>query len=403
MCQPLNSELLLPHQGSHIYHRHSMAANTLFQLHFPSYVDRRSSSTPEKHISSSPPLLALGMLQWGTTAIDDKIINGQRGMLTDAEADGIYQAFRSRGVVLFDTAEGYGGGTSERRLGKLLQQEGEGGAEVIIMTKFLPVPWRFTHSHFERALRASNRRLGISKCPIYLLHSPMHLWRDIEYWVESAAICKRKALLEYFGLSNCSAEEVRRAVAAGKKFGVSIVVNQVHYSLLDYNSPSLQEMQQTCDELGVSIIAYNSLGQGLLTDNLTREKFSGNKPSKMMHIGWDDLTPLRKALREIADAHSTAEKRVSMAQVALGWCGAHKTIPLVGCRSKEQAEDTLASLSLELTTEEIHRLDALALQRCTLDSPAWRRRLFVVLAGVVMSACRWLDWWSASRKHLKID
>lgn len=415
----------------------------LFQLHFPTHDETKSSSTStaaNDKPSSSPPLLALGLLQWGTTPIDDRLINGSRGMLTETEAEEIYRTFRSSGVLLFDTAEGYGGGTSEKRLGRLLHQtkrtdsesrkkadettsEDDDGATVdtdttggdaideasrsdvlgddaIVMTKFLPVPWRFTHAHFEKALRASNARLGIGKCPIYLLHSPMHPYRDIEYWVESAAICKRKGLLENFGLSNCSAEEVRRAVGAGKKFGVDIVVNQVNFSLLDFNSPALREMQRTCDELGVAIIAYNVLGQGLLTDNLTKEKFAANKPARMMGIEWDRLVPLRAALREIADAHSKigedgilSEKRASMAQVALSWCRKHNAIPLVGCRSKQQAEDTLASLSLHLTSEEVIGLDALALKKCTLDSPPWRRKFFVALAGVVMTACRWLDYW----------
>lgn len=224
---------------------HYTDTNPLFQLYFPTPVDG----------TKSPPLLALGMLQWGTTPIDNTIINGPRGILTEAEAWEIYQTFRTHGVVLFDTAEGYGGGTSEKSLGRLLQQEtgndsndrqeksGDGDTTVattdtditntdgttdsknkhdhhdhniIIMTKFLPSPWRWRHEHFERALCASNKRLGISATPIYLLHSPMHLYRDIEYWVESAAICKKKGFLTYFGLSNCSAEEVRRAVDAGK-------------------------------------------------------------------------------------------------------------------------------------------------------------------------------------------
>ncbi|KAL7544270.1 hypothetical protein ACHAWF_007650 [Thalassiosira exigua] len=339
-------------------------------------------------------------------------------MLSETEAREIYQTFRSRGVVIFDTAEGYGGGTSEKRLGRLLhgkqrtKSDNTSSTETplniqgdnILMTKFLPVPWRFTHKHFENALRASNMRMGVTECPIYLLHSPMHISRDIEYWVESAAICKRKGLLKYFGLSNCSSHQVKRAVDAGKKFGVKVVVNQVHYSLLDYDSDALKKMQKTCDELGVAIIAYNSLGQGLLCDNLTREKFTHNKPAKMMDIQWGDLVPLRTALREIADAHSTkkdgtdeANARVSMAQVALCWCRAHNTIPLVGCRSKKQAEDSLSSLTFDLTADEVSALDALALNRCTLDSPGWRRKLFVALAGVVMTACRWMDWSPASQ------
>jgi pyridoxine 4-dehydrogenase len=145
-------------------------------------------------------------------------------------------------------------------------------------------------------------------------------------------------------------------------------------------------MQKCCDELGVSIIAYNSLGQGLLTDGLDDIKFSQNKPAKMMRIQWNELNDLREALRKIADNHNA-----SMAQVALNWVRSHNAIPLVGCRSKQQAMDTLASLDWELKNYERELLDSLALARCTLDSPVWRRKLFVILAGIVMSSCRLLD------------
>ena len=361
--------------------------DTLFQRHFPKHDD-------------SAPLIALGMLQWGTTPIDQYVINGARGVLKEDEAEEIYSTFRSHGVVLFDTAEGYGGGTSERRLGRLLKNESELKTNpttkqyqsILVMTKFLPVPWRWTHKHFELALRASNERMGISECPMYLLHSPMHLTREIEYWVESAAICKKKGLMKSLGLSNCSAEEVKRAVLAGKKYGVDVILNQVHFSLLDYNSSKLKKMQSTCDEYGVSIIAYNALGQGLLTDSLTKDKFDSNKPAKMMHIEWTDLIPLRSALHRIAGIHSEKTKsNISMAQVALNWCRSHNTIPLVGCRSQKQALDTLSSLNWKLTSKEVAELDELALSRCTLDSPKWRRKLFVALAGVIMTICRTMD------------
>ena len=350
------------------------ATDTLFQRHFPS-------------LKGPTPLLALGTLQWGSTPVDN-VLNGSRGVLSESELSTIYSTFRSKGVVLFDTAEGYGGGTSEKRLGRLRQKEpaSDGNNEAILMSKFLPSPWRYTHKHFENALRASNERMGITRASIYFLHSPMHLFRSIEFWVEAAASCKRQGLLDTLGLSNCSADEVRRAVAAGEKYGIPVVVNQVHFSLLDYNSTALQEMQQCCDELGVSIIAYNSLGQGLLTDNMDEAKFSHNKPAHMMRIQWSDLKALREALRQIADKHNA-----SMAQVALNWCRSHNVIPLVGCRSKEQAYDTLAALDWDLFSHERELLDSLALTRCTLDSPVWRRKLFVILAGVVMSTCRLFD------------
>jgi aryl-alcohol dehydrogenase-like predicted oxidoreductase len=110
----------------------SYAIDALFQRHF------------SKHRNA--PLIALGMLQWGTTPIDQYVINGSRGVLTEDEAEEIYSSFRSRGVALFDTAEGYGGGTSELRLGRLWRSEKKKSLQtqdqdVILMTKFLPVPW----------------------------------------------------------------------------------------------------------------------------------------------------------------------------------------------------------------------------------------------------------------------
>ena len=212
-------------------------------------------------------------------------------------------------VTLFDTAEGYGGGTSEKRLGRCGADVCSNNPEMeaLYMTKFLPAPWRgLTHKSFESALRVSLKRLGISYYPVYLLHSPVHLFglrRSIEFWVESAAICKRKGLLSSFGLSNCNANDVRRAVLAGRKYGVPVLVNQVMFNLIDYNSQSLMEMQKTCNELNVTIIAYSPFGQGLLTDSLTKENMHENKPAKMFGLSWDSLIPLRKAMKRIADDH----------------------------------------------------------------------------------------------------
>jgi len=178
----------------------------------------------------------------------------------------------------------------------------------------------------------------------------------------------------------------------------------VHYSLLDFNSEALREMQKTCNELGVAIIAYNTIGQGLLTDKLTEDKFAGNLPARMLRIkSWDELAPLRSKLRQLADIQNTPEKKeVTMAQIAIAWARRKGTIPLVGCRSKQQAEDTLGSLSINLTKDEIEQLDLLALNRCTLDSPRWRRKLFVVLAGVVSSMCGLLDALGVSRGYIEM-
>jgi pyridoxine 4-dehydrogenase len=305
-------------------------------------------------INLSVPL-AIGTLQWGTTWVDDKLINS-RGCISESVAKEIVASVSSENVTLFDTAEGYGGGTSEKRLGRLM------GPNHVAMTKFLPVGWKFFHYQLEQAARESCRRLQVKSIPVYLLHSPVH-WREIEYWVEACAKAHKKGLIDSMGLSNCNADQVRRAVNAGKRYGVPVVCNQVHYSLLDFNSKALQEMEKVCRELDVKIIAFSPIGQGLLTDGMTAEKWETNKPAKMLRLTPRDLESLRGVLKSMAQKY---EK--TMAQVALNWCIQHKVIPLVGCRTTQQAQDSMGCLGWSLSKVDVEQLDRVALDKSTLES-----------------------------------
>jgi aryl-alcohol dehydrogenase-like predicted oxidoreductase len=130
--------------------------------------------------------LAVGTLQWGTTWIDDKIINARGGVLPEDVCRDVVHVFRQAGVTLWDTAEGYGGGTSEKRCGRLLHAPITNGnsttdndavtsgvppqEQVLFMTKFLPVPWRWRHADFEWAVRQSCHRLQVTCIDIYRLN-----------------------------------------------------------------------------------------------------------------------------------------------------------------------------------------------------------------------------------------
>lgn len=324
--------------------------------------------------------LAIGTLQWGTTWLDKTVIN-RTGLLSESICAQIVELMTTTGgVTLYDTAEGYGGGTSEKRLGRLLDP-----TQHLYMTKFMPAPWRAFHSDFENAARASCERLRIAKIHVYLLHSPVH-WRPIEFWVEAAAKCRQKGIIEYLGLSNANADQVRRAVQAGEKYGIPVVCNQVHFSLLDYKSASLQEMQKVCNELHVTIVGFSPIGQGLLTDNLTEEKWQSNKPAKMLRLKRSDIEDLRSVVKDLATKY---EK--TMAQVALNWCIQHNVVPLVGCRSTQQAKDSIGCLGWSLQEEDVKALDEVALDKSTLDSPPWRRAIFVTLFSIVNVVCQTLD------------
>lgn len=173
-------------------------------------------------------------------------------------------------------------------------------------------------------------------------------------------------------------------MAAGRKYGVPVVCNQVHYSLLDYNSSALQEMQQTCNELGVTILGFSPIGQGLLTDTLTPESFATNRPAKMLKLQMDDLTVLRHELSRLAKQYNK-----TMAQVSLNWCIQHHVIPLVGCRSTTQAHDSVGCLGWSLTSEDVQALDRVALDKSTLESTFFIRKC--ENAGALSRGCLFLS------------
>ena len=146
-------------------------------------------------------------------------------------------------------------------------------------------------------------------------------------------------------------------------------------------------MEAACRQLNVKIVAYSPMGQGLLTDSLTPDKWTQNRPAKMLRLQWNDVHELRGCVEQLA-----LKYRKSMAQVAINWCIMHDTIPLVGCRSKRQAEDSLGALGWNLDETDVEKLDKVALSKSTLESPGWRRMMFVSLFGVVMVVCRTLDY-----------
>ncbi len=92
----------------------------------------------------------------------------------------------------------------------------------------------------------------------------------------------------------------------------------------------------------IRIIAYSPIGQGLLTEGLTEDKFNGIRLGRMLGLSWGSPGPLwalRECIADTAKAHGR-----TMAQVCLNWTICHGAIPLVGTRSLRQAEDSLGAL-----------------------------------------------------------
>ncbi len=141
-------------------------------------------------------------------------------MPTDDELKEIASVLEENQVRLIDTAEGYGFGDSERRVGQLARSH----PSLVVMTKFMPTVWRWTRGSFFSSLERSTERLG--RVPdVYFVHTPVHPL--FEMWVSCAFEAKQQGLIKAVGLSNCSYDDVVAALRVAKRFGDSIAANQV--------------------------------------------------------------------------------------------------------------------------------------------------------------------------------
>lgn len=247
------------------------------------------------------------------------------------------------GVTLFDTAEIYGFGRSERILGAAL---GENRSSVFLATKIFPIlP---VAPVVEQRAVASANRLGVRRLSLYQVHQPHPLAGDASIMRGMRAL-QRVGLVGDVGVSNYSADRWRSAEAA---LGSRVLSNQVRYSLVD-RSPE-RDLLPFAESRGRAIIAYSPLAQGLLSGRYHRTSRPGNpvRAANPLFLpeNLDRAGELIATLRDIADAHSA-----SPAQIALAWViRAPAVAAIPGASSVEQLERNVAAAEIDLADDE-HR------------------------------------------------
>ena len=161
------------------------------------------------------------------------------------------------GLDLFDTAEVYGDGESEKILGCIVLRR---GGQLAVATKFGLLPGRDART-LPRALDASLRRLGLPRVDLYQIHWPDRSRASIDELMNGLANAVEAGKARAVGVSNFSANEMREAHAALARRGVPLASNQVHYSLM-HRAPEVDGVLDACRELNVTLLAYSPLEQG---------------------------------------------------------------------------------------------------------------------------------------------
>src|ERR1700748_3053475 len=256
---------------------------------------------------------------------------------------------RALGVTLFDTAEVYGLGKSERILGEAL---GDERAEVAVASKIMPVvPFPAVVKQRERA-RA--QRLQLYRTPLYQVHQPNPLFPD------SVIMPGMRSLLDSgdigaAGVSNYSLARWQQADAA---LGRPVISNQVHFSLA--HPGALDDLVPFAERENRVVIAYSPLAQGLLGGKYGVDHRPGGARGVNSLLGPENLRriePLLQTLRDVA-----TEVDAKPAQVALAWLvSLPGVVAIPGASSVEQLEFNVAAADIELRAESRDALTEAAL------------------------------------------
>ncbi len=303
--------------------------------------------------ANGPTVSALGI---GTWAWGDALFWAYGNEFGAKEVAGAFEAALAAGITFFDTAEVYGFGESERLLGQFCQQA---HLPVQIATKYFPLPWRWHQASITEALTDSLDRLQMSQICLYQIHWPLEFLLKTSDYMEVLAAEVKKGRIQAVGISNYDAKQMTLAHQYLAEKGIPLATNQVSYSLLTRQIETNGILAQA-RRLGVTILAYSPLAQGLLTAKYTPETITNLQGARRFDArfsaqGLKKLVPLFSALREIAHKYDKTP-----AQVALNWLIAQgNVIPIPGAKNAEQAQQNAGALGWSLSPKEVKSLGAI--------------------------------------------
>ena len=293
--------------------------------------------------------LCFGTMSFGDTA-------------DEGESAKLYGASRDAGINFFDCANVYAGGRSEEILGRLIRDERD---ELIITSKGFGKMGEgvndrgLSRRHLTRAVEASLKRLGTDRLEFYFVHQ-FDPDTPTEETLRALDSLVQRGLILYPAVSNWAAWQIMKAL------GTSAAEHLARFELIQpmYNLTKRQAEVEILplalsEKLGV--IPYSPLGGGLLTGKYLEDQPAQGRlvENKMYTARYGEPQHRETAARFVGYAR---EHDVHPATLAVAWVGSHPavTAPIVGARSVEQLQPSLAAATFEMTPEMRGEITALS-------------------------------------------
>jgi len=267
------------------------------------------------------------------------------------------------GINFFDTADVYSRGKSEEVVGRALRDFAKRD-EVVIATKVRgemgpgPNDQGLSRKHILSSIDASLQRLGTEYVDLYQIHRWDHE-TPIEETLQALDDVVRMGKARYIGASSMYAWQFAKALYTANLHGWSRFVSmQPHYNLV-YREEE-REMLPLCRDQGVGVIPWSPLARGLLTGGRVKDgketpRAQTDGFARHLYAHRGDF-PIVERLGEVAK-----ERGLPDAQLALAWLLSRPgiTAPIIGATKPHHLEDAVAALSVQLSAEEIQRLEEL--------------------------------------------
>jgi L-glyceraldehyde 3-phosphate reductase len=273
------------------------------------------------------------------------------------------------GVTHFDLANNYGPpyGSAEELFGDVMARDFRPYRdELIISSKagwdMWPGPYGNLGSrkYLIASADQSLKRLGLDYVDIFYSHR-FDPNTPLEETMGALAQLHRQGKALYVGISNYPREETKQAFALLKDMGVPLLIHQPSYSILNRWIEDDQTLD-ACGELGIGVIAFSPLAQGLLTgkyNKLQKSELSGTRASENYSLSAKSLEPRLLKATENLGKIAKARKQ-TMTQLALAWVLRRKemTSALIGVRTLDQLKDCLGAIdNLDFTAAELKAID----------------------------------------------
>ena len=299
--------------------------------------------------------LCLGTMTFGGSGATWKAI----GSLDERQSSEMIARALEAGINFFDTADGYGDGESETILGKALGSRRKG---VVIATKVGfptgpgPNERGLSRHHIFDAVDASLRRLATDYIDLYQVHK-RDLLTPLDETLGALNDLVRVGKVRYLGLSNFPAWEIMKAndVAATNHWA-RFESLQAYYNLAARDIE--REIVPLLRDQQIGLMVWSPLAGGVLTGKYSRE---GKPPAgarrESFDVGPVDYDRVNRVLDVAGEIAHT--KKATIPQVTLAWLLAQEAVTsvIIGARRLSHLQDNLGAVAVELTSEDLRRLD----------------------------------------------